>query len=382
LGIITQECNNNLPPVLFIVFQSRYGISYERLGRLILLNFATQLTVDVIVARYADRIGHRLALVLAEACGAAGLILLAAAPLLPIPAYVSIAAAVMVSAIGGGLLEVLVSPVSDALPADEKQKAANMALLHSFYCWGQLGVVAISTLLLSIIGNERWQLIPALWVILPAVSAVLFAKVPFAPGVAPEKDMGFKKLFNAPLFVVAALLMVCSGASELAVAQWSSLFAEQGLGLTKLWGDLAGPCMFAVLMGLGRTVYGIWGAKMRLLPYLSASSVLCVLAYLMISLSGSPALGLIGCALCGLSVSIMWPGVTSMSAARFPLGGTAMFGMLAMFGDIGYAAGPWLTGIVAEHASGAALDQLQAGLLAAAVFPAIMVLSLRRMEKH
>ena len=386
LGIICQACNNNLPPLLFIVFQNAYGISYERLGRLILLNFATQLVVDVVAARYADKIGHRAVMVASEALSAAGLLIIAASPVLPIPMYGGLACGVVVSAIGGGLLEVMVSRISDALPADSSKKAANMALLHSFYCWGQVAVVAISTFFLLVVGQSRWQLLPIIWVALPLTALALFAKSPFADIPEHEITMGMSNLFKTPLFWAAMIMMACAGASEITVSQWSSLFAEKGLGLAKVSGDLAGPCLFAVMMGIGRTFYGLRGAKINLKPFIAVSAGLCVASYLTISFSPNPVLSLAGCAICGLSVSVMWPGTLSLGAEKFRSGGTAMFGLFAMCGDIGCAAGPWLAGFAAESAAnggawariGAVLFtgagvELRAGILLGILFPVAML---------
>lgn len=389
LGIICQAVNNNLPPLLFIIFQSRYGLTYDKLASLILMNFLTQLATDIVAARYVDRIGYRIPMVLAHAYYLLGLALFAAAPFLPIPIFGALATGIVVSAIGGGLTEVLVSPISDALPAEEEKKAANMALLHSFYCWGSVAVVLLSTLFLAAVGNGYWQLLPLFWCVLPLLNLFLCARVPFIPAPLPEKQTGLRKLFATPAFWAAMILMVCAGASELVIAQWSSLFAEQGLGLSKVMGDLAGPCLFAVMMGIGRTAYGLWGAKLRLVRAISLAAVLCIMAYLLASLAPHPVLNLLGCALCGFAVSIMWPGATSLSAARFPRGGTALFGILAMCGDLGCAAGPGLAGFIAGRATAGGLIQslssalfqggnggLKMGILLAAIFPLAMLIAL------
>jgi len=381
LGTICLAANNNLLPLLFIIFQDSYGISYERLGRLILLNFLTQLVTDIIAARYADKIGHRAAMILAHALCAAGLIFISAASLLPFGIYGALALGTIISSIGSGLLEVLVSPISDALPAEKESKAANMALLHSFYCWGQVLVVVVTTFLLLLVGHERWRLLPLVWIILPVTALFLFAKVPLVTSHEPANASGIKKLFASRVFWASMLLMLCSGASEITVSQWSSMFAEQSLGITKVLGDLIGPCMFAVMMGIGRTFYGVWGNKIRLAPFIAASAFLCVISYLMISLSTRPAVSLAGVLLCGFSVSIMWPGTLSLNAARFPLGGTAMFGILAMSGDLGAAAGPWLAGFSAERASKGAgvlnnlnlISPLHFGILIGIIFPFLML---------
>ncbi|MDR2932646.1 MAG: MFS transporter [Oscillospiraceae bacterium] len=394
LAYICQAVINNLAPLLFIIFQDSDGLSYEKLGGLILLNFLTQLVVDIVAARYADKIGYRTAMVAAHILCAAGFLLLSAAPLMPVSMFAGLGIGVVTFGIGGGLLEVLVSPIIDSLPAPSEQKAAGMSLLHSFYCWGQVAVVAITTVLLALMGNRSWQIIPLIWMLLPIINLFLFLKVPLAPQ-EHDKITGVGRLFRMPVFWAAMAVMVCAGASEQTISQWSSLFAEQGLGLSKVWGDLAGPCMFAVLMGLGRTFYGIFGAKIRLIPFIGVSAVLCVASYLITALSGIPVISLVGCALCGLSVSIMWPGAFSLSAARFPMGGTAMFGILAMCGDLGCASGPWLAGIVADATTGsgffASINNflfggdalgLKMGILVGTLFPVIMLCCLPVLGKN
>lgn len=345
---ITQAIVNNLVPLLFIVFQTRYHISYEMLGRLVLLNFTTQLITDFVVIKVVDRMGYRMPLVLAHAFCTVGLVLLAVLPsMLPSP-YVGLSLAIVVYAIGGGLLEVLVSPVVEALPSRQENKAAAMSLLHSFYCWGQVAVVLGTTLLLAQIGQAAWQVLPLVWAAVPLVNLLVFLRVPLPETVPDEHRTTVKKLFATSAFVMALVLMLCAGAAELTMSQWSSLFAEQGLKMPKVWGDLAGPCLFAVLMGVGRFIYGLWGEKIPLIPSMAACGTLASVCYLMAALSSNPMLSLLGCTLCGLAVCLMWPGTYSLAAARFPLGGAAMFAILALFGDAGAAAGPWLAGAVAD----------------------------------
>lgn len=364
-GYVTQAIVNNLAPLLFIVFQTRYRVPYEMLGRLVLLNFATQLVTDAVALRVVDRLGYRGPLVLAHALCVAGLLLLAALPsLLPSP-YVGLCLAIIVYAVGGGLLEVLVSPLVEALPGPQAGKAAAMSLLHSFYCWGQVAVVLGTTLLLARIGQAAWQILPLVWAAVPLANLFFLLRVPLPPTVPDAHRTALGKLFTTPAFALALALMLCAGAAELTMSQWSSLFAEQGLGLPKVGGDLAGPCLFAALMGAGRFAYGLWGEKIALVPALIGCGALATVCYLLAALSREPTLGLVGCALCGLAVCLLWPGTFSLAAARFPRGGAAMFGVLALFGDAGAALGPWLAGAVAD-ASGAGL---RAGLLAGTIFP-------------
>ena len=387
-GYVTQAIVNNLAPLLFIVFQTRYDVPLEMLGRLVLLNFATQLVTDVVAVRVVDRIGYRGPLVLAHVLAALGLAMLGVAPaLLPSP-YAGLTVAVIVYAVGGGLLEVLVSPVVDALPSPPEAKAARMSLLHSFYCWGQVGVVAGTTLLLAWIGQASWQVLPLVWALVPLANLVAFVRVPIPATVPDEHRMSLRSLLGAPALVVAMVLMLTAGASELTMSQWSSLFAEDGLGVSKVWGDLAGPCLFAILMGIGRTAYGLWGEKIPLLPALGCCGALATACYLVATLSPDPALSLVGCAVCGLAVSLLWPGTFSLAAARFPYGGAAMFGVLAVFGDAGGAGGPWITGAVAETASSGGVlpgladllpddggSGLRVGLLVGTAFPVVLVLA-------
>ncbi len=387
-GYITQAIINNLTPLLFIIFQNSYHISFEMLGRLILLNFGTQLIVDALAVKYVDRIGYRKSIVMAHFFSAAGLIALGTLPvLLPSP-YTGLSIAVVIYAIGGGLIEVLVSPIVDSLPGEAKASA--MSLLHSFYSWGQVAVVAITTLLLSVIGHGIWYILPIVWASIPIYNMFRFIKVPLVPGIPEHEKIPIKKLLSSKVFLTAMILMLCAGASELAMSQWSSLFAEKGLQVPKVVGDLLGPCLFGVLMGIGRTIYGIWGHKIPLFKALVASAALCVVCYLITVLVQIPAISLMSCALCGLAVSLMWPGVFSLTAERYPTGGTAMFGILAIFGDLGCSFGPWLTGFVSDiaqkssallqaaHNQGLRPEQmgLKAGLFVAALFPLIMLVGL------
>ena len=395
VGSMSQAVVNNLAPLLFVIFQDQFSLSFEQVGRLILLNFGVQLIADVLSVRYVDRIGYRRAAILAHVFCALGLALLGLLPgLLPAP-FIGLHAAVITYALGGGLLEVLVSPIVEALPNADKEGA--MSLLHSFYCWGQVLVVLVSTAFIRLFGAGLWPLLPLLWALVPFFNLFRFRRVPLVEPAKGEKLMSLSELAHDRMFLIALLLMLCSGAAELSMSQWSSLFAERGLGVPKMLGDLLGPCLFAILMGIGRAAYGIYGSRLNLRYALLFCSGLCILCYLTTVFAPWPLLSLIGCALCGLSVSLMWPGTCSMSAARFPRGGTALFGMLAVFGDLGGSLGPWLTGIVSDAAPklpalsglfaapGADAGQLalKCGLLAAAIFPLLMLIgvSFFRQEK-
>lgn len=393
-GYITQGIVNNLSPLFFVLFQNKFGISYSLISALILCNFVTQVITDVLSVKYVDRIGYRKSAVIAHALAFLGLVMQGTLPnVLPAP-YVGLVLATIVNGVGGGLIEVIISPIVDSCPGDAKASA--MSLLHSFYCWGQVGVVLITTLLLRLIGEDLWFIIPILWSLLPLYNLFRFLNVPLMPTVPEEEKTPLKTLFTSKIFLVALLLMLCAGASELAMSQWSSLFAERALGVTKVIGDLLGPCLFAVFMGIGRTIYGVWGEKIHLTGAMVFCAALCILCYLGTALFENPWLSLLSCALCGFSVSLMWPGTFSLTSAAYPKGGTAMFGILAVLGDVGCSVGPALMGAVSGAVSGNAkiaasfpnltADQLglKSGMLFSAVFPALIligVLLLTRFHK-
>ena len=375
LGYITQAICNNLPPLLFVTFNERFGVTLGQLGLLVSINFFIQIVVDLLAARYVDRIGHRRAVVLAQVFSTLGLLLLGVLPYLLPNAFAAILIAVAMSAVGGGLLEVLVSPIVESLPGEHKEKA--MSLLHSFYCWGHVAVVLLSTAYFTLAGVDNWRYLPFLWAIPPLLNAFLYAKVPMQPPLAAHERTPLRALFSRRIFWVFLLMMICAGASEQAMSQWASLFAERGLSVSKTMGDLLGPCAFAVLMGLARLLYGILGDKLNIRRAMALSAALCVGCYLLAANAPHPLLGLLGCAVTGFSVGLMWPGTFSMVARAFPQGGTAMFAMLALAGDVGCSAGPGLVGLVSGGAG------LNAGLMVACVFPVLMLasalcLSLRR----
>ena len=316
-------------------------------GQLVLINFATQLLTDLWASRYADHVGYRKCMVAAHALATAGLICLGVLPLILPSPYLGMILSVILYAMGGGLLEVVVSPIIEALPNENKE--ASMSLLHSFYCWGQMLVVLISTFLLWMIGRELWFLLPILWALFPLYNLFQFLKVPLLPLITNGQGLKLKELLSFPTFYLAMLLMICAGASELTMSQWSSLFAEKGLGIPKLYGDLLGPGLFALFMALGRTFYGHFGERLPLKLCLFGSSLLCIATYLVTVFSPNPILSLLSCSLCGLSVSLMWPGTFSLTSAAFPSGGTLMFGLMAVCGDLGCSFGPWLAGMLSEY---------------------------------
>lgn len=374
VAYIVQAVVNNFVPLLFVTFQSEFGIPLSQITLLITVNFAVQLTVDLLSARFVDVIGYRASIVAAHILTAVGLVLLTVLPQSVDP-FAGILAAVVVYAIGGGIIEVLVSPIVEACPTDDKASA--MSLLHSFYCWGAVGVILGSTLFFAVFGVENWRILTLLWALVPLCNTFNFVSCPIERLVEEGESLGVRRLLRLPLFWLIILLMVCSGASEAAMAQWASAFTESALGVSKTVGDLAGPGLFAVFMGISRMVYGRYSARLDLTRAMFLCGVLCAGCYLLASLSPSPLLGLAGCALCGLSVGIMWPGSISISAQKCPGGGTAMFAFLALAGDLGATVSPTLTGSFAELAGGS----LKAGLLAATVFPVILVLGLLLLKK-
>lgn len=371
VGYIVQAIVNNFTPLLFLFFQKSYHVPISHITLLVTFNFGVQLLVDLLSVRFVDKIGYRISMIMAHVLAAAGLLLLTVLPeILPVP-FIGILIAVMIYAIGGGLLEVLVSPVVEACPSDNKETA--MSLLHSFYCWGHAGVVLISTLFFYVIGIEHWRILAIIWAVIPIGNALVFTKVPMASLLEDgETGLGLKALFRLKIFWILLIMMICAGASEQAVSQWASAFAEQGLGISKAAGDLAGSMAFAVLMGLARLFYGKYGDRINLERFMICSTVLCVLSYLGISLFSVPLLNLICCAVCGLSVGIMWPGTFSKASATLPKGGTAMFALLALGGDVGCAGGPTLVGMV----SGALEDNLKMGILAGIIFPIMLLIGI------
>jgi len=373
LGYITQALIVNLPPILFVVFQSLYGLSYTQLGSLVFVVFITQLIVDALAAKYIDLIGQRAAAMLAHILAAVGMVALAFLPrLFPSP-YAGLVVSSIIYAIGGGLIEVLISPIVESLPGEAKASA--MSLLHSFYSWGQVLVIVLSTLGLLLVGHNLWWVLPLAWSVLPLYNFFKFMKVPLVPPIEESQRIPLSKLLRSKIFLIALLLMVCSGASEQAMAQWVSLFAEKGLGITKALGDLFGPCIFAIMMGIVRTWYGVKGQNVDMHKALTISSVFCIASFIITAAVPIPALALAGSALCGLSVALMWPGMLSLTAAGYPTGGVAMFAILALGGDLGCSIGPQLTGVVADASS------LNCGLVSAIIFPLIMLFGLAVLGK-
>ena len=378
LGFVTQAIAANFAPLLFLKFHNDYNISLGNIALISTCFFFTQLLVDLFCAKFVDKIGYRICIVASEVCSAAGLIGLAFLPdILPNP-FTGILCSVIVYAIGSGLIEVLGSPIVEACPFENKE--ATMSLLHSFYCWGAVGTILISTLFFLLFGMDSWKWLAVLWALIPTYNIYNFATCPIEHLVEEGNGMGIRELFQKPLFWISVCLMICSGASELAMAQWASAYAEAALGLSKAIGDLTGPCMFAVTMGISRVIFGKYGDRIDLMKFMTGSGILCVVCYLLTSLSSNPLIGLIGCIVCGFSVGIMWPGTISISSKKFPLGGTAMFALLAMAGDLGGSIGPGIVGYITQAAG----DNIRIGMSVGLVFPVILLVMLfiLSIERH
>lgn len=375
LGFVTQAITANFAPLLFLTFHNNYSIPLGKIALISSVFFVTQLIVDVLCAKFADKIGYRRCVVGSQLMSAVGLIGLAFLPeLLPDP-FSGIIISTVIYAVGSGLTEVLVSPIVEACPFEHKEAA--MSLLHSFYCWGSVGVILISTLFFALFGIENWKWLSCAWALIPFINMFNFSSCPIEHPVEDGEGMGIKGLLKVPLFWLAIVLMICAGASELSMAQWASAFAESALGLSKSVGDIAGPCLFAVTMGISRTIYGKYGDKLDLMKFMIGSGCLCLVCYVTASTASIPMLGLLGCIMCGFSVGIMWPGAISICSAKIPSGGTAMFALLAMAGDMGGALGPWIVGNITQSAG----DNMQKGMLAGCVFPIVLTLVLLIMKK-
>ncbi len=374
LGFITQAIAANFAPLLFLTFHKSYGIPLGKVALISTAFYFTQLIVDVICAKFVDRIGYRVCAVASEITSAAGLIGLAVLPpVLPDP-FTGIIISVIIYAIGSGLIEVLGSPIVEACPFEHKE--AVMSLLHSFYCWGSVGVIMLSTLFFAVFGVDHWRWLSCIWALVPVVNIFNFATCPIEPLVEDGKGMTIASLFKTPMFFLGIILMVCAGAAEMSMAQWASAFVESALGLSKTIGDLAGPCLFAVAMGVSRVIYGKYGDRIELTGYMLGSGVLCLVCYIVAAVSQYPVLSLAGCVLCGFSVGIMWPGTISILSKRLPGGGTAMFALLAMAGDLGGAFGPGIVGFVTQLKN----DDLKAGMLIACIFPIVLIASMIRIK--
>lgn len=378
IGYIVQAIINNLGPLLFLTFEKSLGIPIEKIGMLITINFGVQIIVDLLSARYVDKIGYRNSIIAAHIFASIGLIGMGIFPFIFSDSFVGLAVSSMINAVGGGIIEVLISPIVEAAPSNEKDKA--MSMLHSFYCFGHVAVVILSTVAFYILGMDNWRYISMIWAIVPLFNIFLFSIVPIKAVTEEESQLPLKRLLSMKLFWIFVLLMICAGASEQAMSQWASFFAEDGLKVSKTMGDLLGPCAFALLMGGSRAFYGKYGSRIDLKKFILGSSILCIISYLIAVLSPVPIIGLLGCALCGLSVGIMWPGTFSIAAKECPNGGTAMWALLALAGDIGCSVGPGLVSIISSMNIGTGIKY---GLGYAIIFPATMFMTILKMTvKH
>lgn len=385
-GYVTQSIVVNLAPLFFVIFQRDYSFSYSFLAQLVLYTFLIQMAVDMSAVKFMGKIGYRRTALISQASSFIGLVLMGVLPKIMPDAHAAILISVLFYSIGGGLVEVVISPIVDALPSDAKE--SSMVLLHSFYSWGQVLVIILSTVIMRFIGDGYWYIIPLVWSILPIVDFIGFTKVPIVEPEPEERGHLKKDFMCSKVFFLVMFMMICSGAAEQIMAQWASLFCERGLGVTKVVGDLMGPCMFAALMGVGRTLYGVFGAGINLRRSLAVCSALTIVCYLSAVSLKNPYISLAGCAFCGLGVSLMWPGMLSLSSSRFPKGGAAMFAMLALGGDIGCSVGPFLTGIVSDavtRSEGAVMSaeklgitveqlSLNAGILSGIIFPICLLI--------
>ena len=375
LGYITQAIVNNFAPLLFLTFAQDYSLTLDRITLITTINFAVQLLVDLLATRLVDQIGYRPCVVAAHVFAAAGLCGMAVFTSILPSAYAGLLLSVVLYAIGGGIIEVLISPIVEACPTEKKEAA--MSLLHSFYCWGHVGVVLLSTAFFAVFGVRSWKVLAFLFALVPILNTFYFMKVPLYPIVSEKDQMPLSGLLRQKVFWLLMVIMVCAGASEQAMSQWSSAFAESALNVSKTLGDLAGPCAFAVLMGTARALYGRYSDRIPLQQMMIGSAVLCIGCYLVAVFARSPFMGLVGCAVCGFSVGIFWPGTFSVAALHLPTAGTAMYALMALAGDVGCSAGPTVVGLIAS-ASG---DSLKAGLLAAIVFPVVILLGITRLRQ-
>ena len=369
IGYIVQAVVNNFAPLLFLTFQSDYGVPLGQIAMLTAINFTVQLVTDAVSPAVIKRVGYRAAVVTAHFLAAAGILLMAFLPEV-MPPFAGLLLASCIYAVGGGLIEVIISPIVQSCPGDKKEAA--MSLLHSFYCWGHLGVVLISSGFFALFGTGHWQVLAVIWAALPVFNLFFFLRVPmYSPEEDGEGGMGLRGLFGQKIFWVLLLLMFCAGSSEQAMSQWASAFAESALGLSKAMGDLAGPCTFALCMGLARAFYAKKAGRLKLSRYMAFCGVLSIGGYVLASL-GLPLLGMLGCGVCGFAVGVLWPGTFSAAAAALPAGGTAMYAFLALAGDLGCASGPAAAGAVADASGG----NLQPAMAFSVVFPVMLLVGI------
>ena len=376
IGYIVQAVSINFLPLLFVMFQNMYNLSYTLIGTLVFVNFITQLLVDIVSVFYLDKIGYRVSAVASQFFCTAGFFLLTILPEI-MPPYLGLCIGVILYSIGAGLIEVVINPIIAGLP---EECEGSFVLTHSFYCWGQLGVVLATTVALKIFGEGSWKLISCFWGVIPFINGLLFIKTPITPTAPSKKRRGVKSLFESRVFLAILILMICAGGSELAMAQWASTFAQKALGVDKMIGDLFGPCLFAFFMGIGRLIYGIYEKRLNFIKYSTVCCILCILCYALAAISENPFISLAGCAVCGFAISTLWPGVVELSSKVFSDGGGAMYSSIAIFGDVGCSAAPFITGIIASMKIWGE-SGLRIGLLSNMIYPLIFILTITRMSK-
>lgn len=375
IGYLVQGIINNIAPLLFVIFSEKFDITLGKLSLLITINFATQLVVDTLSIKFADIIGFKKLAIVSQGIAFIGLICLGILPNILPNAYVGIVISIMLSAIGSGITEVIISPIIESIPGEKK--TAEMSLLHSFYCWGQVVVVLLTTIMIKLLGNNLWYIAPIIWSIIPLINTINFICVPIEPNLTEEEKTPFFKMLFSKQFILCIVIMICSGASEIGMSQWSSYFAESGLKVTKMMGDLLGPCLFAILMGTGRMIFGFLGEKINIRTALCGSAILCIMCYLGTSFINNSVISLLMCALTGISVSVMWPATLSLAAKLFPKGGGSMYSVLALSGDTGCTLGPWFISFMSlQFSQGTGTGEtLKTGLGFGAIFPALMILA-------
>lgn len=375
-GYLVQGIINNIAPLLFVIFSDKFNMSLSKLSLLITINFVTQLFVDTISIKFVDKIGYKPLAIVSQGIAFIGLLGLGVLPYILSNSYLGVVISIMLSAIGSGITEVIISPIVESIPGEKK--TAEMSLLHSFYCWGQVGVVLLTTIMIKIFGNDLWYIAPIVWSVIPLINTINFIGVPIKPNLTNEEKTPFFKMLFSRQFLLLIIIMICSGASEIGMSQWSSYFAETGLKVSKMTGDLLGPCLFAILMGTGRMIFGFIGEKINLKTALSCSALFCALCYLGTSIIDNSAISLLTCAVTGITVSIMWPATLSLAARLFPNGGGSMYSVLALSGDTGCTLGPWFISFMSiKMTMGTASGEaLKAGLGFASIFPILMILAI------
>lgn len=370
LGYVSQAITTTFLPLLFIRLSGEFGFSLSKLTVIITITFCSEVFIDAFCPKLISKIGYRASMVFANICSFVGTAGYAVLPFLTKDPYTGFVICAVINAVGSGFDEVLVSPIVEACPTANKARA--MALLHSFYCWGCAAVVIFSTLFFRFAGIENWRVLAVIWGLIPLSNIFLFCFVPIRTLEEEKGESRFGEMLKNPMFWLMCAVMICAGASELSMSQWASAFAEAGLGVSKVYGDLLGPCAFAVLMGVSRVIFSRIDDKTDISKILIVCAVLCIGAYLLSSLSASPVIALMGCCLCGFAVAPMWPGAFSMASKDIPNASTAMFAAFALAGDIGCTTGPTAVGFI----SSAGGNDISRGLIYSVVFPAVMIVCL------